>query len=40
MGRDAGLGLFVLLVACGVAYGAQGKPADGRTDGMSWKGCL
>jgi hypothetical protein len=30
MGRDAGLGLMVLLVACGVAYGAQGKPTGGR----------
>jgi hypothetical protein len=30
MGRDAGLGLMVLLVACGVAHGAQGKPAGER----------
>jgi hypothetical protein len=30
MGRDAGLGLLVLLVACGVAHGAQGKVAGGR----------
>jgi hypothetical protein len=30
MGRDAGLGLMVLLMACGVAHGAQGKQAGGR----------
>jgi hypothetical protein len=30
MGRGSGLGLMVLLVACGVAHGAQGQPAGGR----------
>jgi hypothetical protein len=30
MGRDAGLGLLVLLVAFGVAHGAQTKVAGGR----------
>ncbi|HWZ01606.1 MAG TPA: hypothetical protein VNX17_11015 [Edaphobacter sp.] len=30
MGRGLGLGLMVLLVACSVAHGAQGQPADGR----------
>jgi hypothetical protein len=29
MGRDVGLGLVVLLMACGVAYGAQGQPGGG-----------
>jgi hypothetical protein len=30
MGRDAGLVFFVLLVACGVASGAQGQPGRGQ----------
>lgn len=30
MGRDVGLGLVVLLMTCGVAYGAQGQAGGGR----------